>query len=447
MDSNRGTLALAAPAVPMYALIMPLAVFIPSYYAREMGLGMATVGMMLAGARVFDVVTDPLAGVLMDRFQERVSRAGWVAIGGIPVAIATSLLFFATPPGDPVAFMATLLLLYVGWTFMSVGLFSWAGETSTEYDGRARVMGIVQLASSVGTVAALMVPAAVELLGSEAQHVARDRVQALGVLILVLLPPSLALALFRGPKSIQRRPSPTSVSLFRIVAEAMRQPAMRRLLAADLAAGLNLGIATSVSVFFIEIVLGHPGRAGVIQLLTIGAGMLAVPVWVRIARDLEKHNAFAITAVFTLLGGLFALWVPAGEFGLYVAGGCLLGLATSGAQFLPRSIMADLVDADRLESGEERTGIYFALLTTTLKLGLAGGIAFAFLAADWAGFDPVAAREDASAHFSIRAITGFSSVALGAAMIALMWKFPFGRAEQQAAQAQIDGRTHAASQK
>ena len=59
--------ALAAPAAPMFGLIMPLAIFIPPFYADQMGLGLGVVGAIFTIGRLFDVVTDPIAGRLMDR--------------------------------------------------------------------------------------------------------------------------------------------------------------------------------------------------------------------------------------------------------------------------------------------------------------------------------------------------------------------------------------------
>ena len=41
--------------------------------------------------------------------------------------------------------------------------------------------------------------------------------------------------------------------------------------------------------------------------------------------------------------------------------------------------MADITDADELESGEQRAGLFFALLTTTNKLGAALAVGACFL--------------------------------------------------------------------
>lgn len=427
----RAIVALSAPALPMYAMMMPLAIFLPAYYAENLGIGMATVGAVFALGRVFDVVTDPFAGVVMDRLQHVVQRKWWLAIGAVPIALAVVNLFFIDRGASIGYIFVWLLCLYLGWTLMSVALFSWAAETSYDYHERSRVMAGIQAANSFGSVLVLLLPVMVEWFGS-AGEVSELRVQTMGGLILLALPISILIAIRYGPPSVTRAERKTPTSFLQGVRIAARSSALRRLLAADFAIGLNMGIGTSTSVFFIEIVLGHPGRAGTIQLSSLLVGLAFIPLWVAIANRIEKHRAFGVTAVLSGLGGLFALWVPAGHFTLYFTGAIVLAMGISGMQFLPRAIMADVLDHDRAESGQERAGLYYAFLTTTLKVGLGAGIALAFFLADLGGFDPAIARSTGEGSEAIRYVTGVSSIVLALACLLAIWRFPLGREAQAA---------------
>ena len=432
--SKRAIFALSAPALPMYALMLPLAVFLPAYYAENLGIGMVAVGTLFALGRVFDVVTDPFAGVMMDRLQNVVERKWWLAIGAVPIALAVVNLFFVSDDVTTGGLLFWLICLYVGWTLMSVALFSWAAETSHDYHERSRVMAAIQAANSLGTVLVLLLPVAVEWLGA-AGEVSELRVQTMGWLVLVALPVTIFIALRHGPPSLTRAARADSrTSFWQGVRIAAASSALRRLLAADFAIGLTLGIGTSTSVFFIEIVLGHPGRAGTVQLASLLAGLAFIPAWVAIAKRIEKHRALGVTAALSGLGGVFALWVPAGNFALYFVGSVVLAMGIGGIQFLPRAIMADVLDHDRVESHQERAGLYYSFLTTTLKIGLGAGIAVAFYLADLAGFDPSVARATGEGVQSIRYITGVASVVLALACLLAIWRFPLGREAQAALQ-------------
>ena len=57
--------------MPLSAMGMPIAVYLPRFYSEGMGLSLATVGLIFTLARIWDVVTDPLMGVAIDRFPSR----------------------------------------------------------------------------------------------------------------------------------------------------------------------------------------------------------------------------------------------------------------------------------------------------------------------------------------------------------------------------------------
>ncbi|HBO15919.1 MAG TPA: hypothetical protein DD440_06235, partial [Porticoccaceae bacterium] len=65
------------------------------------------------------------------------------------------------------------------------------------------------------------------------------------------------------------------------------------------------------------------------------------------------------------------------------------GMAFGAPPMLLRSMMADLTDEDELTNGQKRPGLFFALLTTTDKVGAALGVGLSFTILELAfGFQP-----------------------------------------------------------
>ena len=56
--------AYSGVALPMAAMGMPIAVYLPRFYSEGLGLSLITVGLIFTLARVWDVVTDPAMGYL-----------------------------------------------------------------------------------------------------------------------------------------------------------------------------------------------------------------------------------------------------------------------------------------------------------------------------------------------------------------------------------------------
>ncbi|MGZ9035354.1 MAG: MFS transporter, partial [Rhodospirillales bacterium] len=79
-------------ALPAFALAMPTIpayVYLPTFYAETLGLGLAAVGAVLLVARGLDVLTDPLIGIASDRLPTRWGRRKpWIVAGALLAAVA-----------------------------------------------------------------------------------------------------------------------------------------------------------------------------------------------------------------------------------------------------------------------------------------------------------------------------------------------------------------------
>ena len=64
----RGTVvAYAMPAIALGVPTIPVFVYLPSFYADTLGLGLTAVGFALFAIRFFDIISDPIVGILSDR--------------------------------------------------------------------------------------------------------------------------------------------------------------------------------------------------------------------------------------------------------------------------------------------------------------------------------------------------------------------------------------------
>ena len=69
---------------------------------------------------------------------------------------------------------------------------------------------------------------------------------------------------------------------------------------------------------------------------------------------------------------------------------------------VPTSMKADVIDLDRLESGEDRAGLFFAAWSTSTKLVTALGVGISLPALAYFGFDPTIVNGE-DELFSLRA--------------------------------------------
>ena len=84
---------IALPTIPVY-------INLPTLYGVKLDLGLAAVGFALLGARIFDTISDPLVGLLSDRWGFRdARRKPWIAIGAVIAGFG--LFKVLNPPEEP----------------------------------------------------------------------------------------------------------------------------------------------------------------------------------------------------------------------------------------------------------------------------------------------------------------------------------------------------------
>ncbi|MDF1750575.1 MAG: MFS transporter [Alphaproteobacteria bacterium] len=423
--------------LPLAAATLPLYVHIPNYYAVDLGLGLAAVGGAMFLMRIWDVVTDPLIGVLSDRIGGRYGRRRlWVGMG-IPVAMLGGWMIFRPPMGVDIAYLVVAgLILHLGWTMVMLPYQAWGAELSRDYNTRNRIAAAREMFVIAGT---LVAGGLVALAASPA-----DRGQALGTvgLLLAIGLPLAAIPLFWKVPDPKIVASVNKVSWRQGLSVMASNRPFRKLLLAWVLNGVANGLPATLFILFVENIVGAPEQSGLYLLTYFLVAVAGMPVWLWIAGKIGKHRTWCVAMIWAC--GWFALapLIGLGDGALYLALCIGTGFALGADLALPPSMQADVVDVDTATiatagGGAARTGIYFALwgMATKLSLALAVGIAFPVL--EWSGF-----QANSPATFgdtTLVLLYGVVPIIFKGAAIAVMWQFPLTAKDQEALKARIEG--------
>lgn len=410
---------------PLAALNLPLYVYLPAFYAEEVGLGLTTVGAVLFLARLLDTLTDPLIGEMSDRVPTRFGRRRpWVVLACPLLLAATWLLFVPLEGAGAVYLFAWTSLAYIAWTLMILPYSAWGAELSDSYHERSRITSAREGFVIVGILFAAAVPA---LLGVDAETETGRVLRVLAISMAVVLPIALVLLLVFVPENPGRSEPPLAfIQGLRI---ARRNRAFVRLVVAFLANSMANGLPATLFILFVTHVLQIPEQIGPLLLLYFLAGVVAIPFWLWLSYRIGKHRAWSCSMIWACL---IFVWVPflgPGDFWPFLIICGLSGLSLGADLALPSSIQADVVDLDWLESGRRRTGLFFAVWSMATKISLALAVGFAFPALDLLGFS-TAGENSATALLGLAALYGLVPVAIKLGAIALVWNFPIGADDQ-----------------
>jgi len=429
--------AFASPSAPLLALSLPSLIFLGPYFNEHLGLSLSAVSALFLIARFADIVVDPMIGGFQDRTTPAFGRRRFWLVASTPLFMAFIwIVFIGLPPGVP-AWVVSLSVLVMYWSYasMTISHLSWAGELQPDYHGRTRTLGAVQIAGMIGYVGMLLLPAIVTQ-GGFGDSV--DAVHVMGYAGLIVLPLTVAWCVL----TVKEAPSLPQPHLgFRAAMNALRtNPALRRVLIPDFLIGVGYGVTGALFVFLARDYLGFQTQANTLLLIYFLSGLFGIPIWTWAGRRFGKHNALIAGCIHS--GVMLALlpFAPKGDFWVAVAFFVLAGVSQSAGTMLMRSLMADVVDEDTVRTGGKRSGLFFGLLLTTSKVGLAMG-PLTYFVLDRFGYDgKLGAANTPEAMSALVWLYAGVPFALNMLAAASLLNYPLNEARIAALRAQIAAR-------
>lgn len=375
--------AFAAPSIPVAAMLMPVTVYLPNYYARDLGLSWAAIAFAFSAVRLFDLWLDPTLGFLVDKTNTRFGRYRPWLVAGLPMAVlAVWMLFMAEEGVTGGQILFWLVVGFIGQSMASMAHVAWASKIARDYRERSRVYAWLQAFNVIGILLALgMPPLAADLLGLD--HVAG--VQAIGWLVIISLPITVGLALL-----VVREPPPQpnhNPPHWRQYLALLKRGPVLRLIATDIVIGTGPVLAGTLFFDYFFALRGYErADAGKLLLLYFVGGLAAAPFWSWLSHRMSKHRALMVAALAYAVAQASVVVAPHG-FWWSVIIMTLAGIPFTAGSILLRAMMADISDQERLESGVDRSGLLFGLLSGTVKIGSASAVALAGVVLTGVGFE------------------------------------------------------------
>jgi len=402
-------LAYGALGLPLAFAALPIYVHVPKLYGDAFGMSLGLVGAVLLAVRLFDAVVDPVLGWWSDRLDR---RRGMIA-AALPL-LALGMLGLFDPPPDrvgPVWLAASLTVVYLGFSLASINYYAWGAELSDSRHERTRITAAREGFALVGVITAAVVPA----------HLGVDLAQGLAHMALAFLP-ILLLAVIATFLVTPSAPAlrPERARLAQALRLALANRRFRWLLAIFAANGIAAAIPATLVLFFVADVLGLESHAGLFLGLYFVSGVLALPLWVALARRHGKVAAWLVSMLIAMAVFVWAFFLGAGDLVPFVIICAVSGAALGADLALPPSLLADVMDGDAREAASAKSGAYFGLwnFVTKLNLALAAGITLPLLSA--LGYVPGAT--DGSGAASLSAVYALLPVALKLGAVVLLWR-------------------------
>ncbi|MBQ9325976.1 MAG: MFS transporter [Clostridia bacterium] len=331
-------------------------------------------GLVLAVGRIFDAVTDPLIAGWSDRSNYKGGRRiPFMRAIAIPFSLVTVVLF-VLPQTSNIAVNDVLLfvLLMMFYLFMTIfctpynALIAELGDTQQH---RINVSTYISFTFIVGQSLSFMLPNVAGMLeGAFGQAGSIRMAVALMATIacIAMLIPSLHI---KERDYIDSKPSETNV--FSSLLKTFRNRQFRRFVYSDVIYFFALTLfQTGLAFYETKLMEIEDTWTFVLTATMTFISVCLYPIVNRLAPKLGKKKlivsgffAYAFVFLITSLCGKGLHW------GFIIAVCASIPMAILG--ILPQACVADVAELSRLESGEDRSGMFFAARTFAFKMGQA----------------------------------------------------------------------------
>ena len=389
--------------LPTSAAGMPMFIFILPFYADDMGLGLSLVGIIFFFGRFIDILTDPIMGVLIDKFPSRWGKHKlWIFLSAPIFMLATYVIFLpSVEQTSGLYFFGGLFLIYSAFTLSSITQLSWASFLAPNYDERTKLLTLRELMSLLGMFSVIAIPAIVEINDPSLQA----KVNAIGIFILICIPLITLNALKQVPDSMETISEERLKNPFKEFSTLLGNKMLNKIVFAAVLIGFCMSLNGALYLIWMEVVIELPEYSSRLMLAYYVVSVIGLLIWRNLGIKTSKHYAAGIAclyAIIVLLIGFIGYFFikDLEDFPKLIGVGAfiiLYGFAFSGPLPLINAITADISDKLNLEGGKNISGTVFSYLTTLTKVGfaLAAVVPYVVLEMLW-GFDISLGMENSS---------------------------------------------------
>lgn len=339
---------------------LALVMFFQLYFLTDVaGLRPDLAGWAVGIGRLWDAVNDPLFGLLSDRIRSPWGRRRVLLLfGAVPLGIFFSLLWLV-PPWGPLGLTAYYAIAFIVFdtvfTVVHVGYNALTPEVTADYDERSSLNGYRMVFSISGTLGAIIVATVLGWYIEDQQLL--FAVLGVGLGVISMIPPLVVFSVTRE-RPAEEQPEPLPLG------QALRATLSNRpfwmVMGLYLLSWTTASILAAMLVYYASYYLLVPDQANYFVLTAQGSAILFIPLWVWVARRLDKRRAYILGTLswIAVLSGIFFL--SPDQVGLAFLLAALAGSGIATAYVIPWSMVPDIVEVDELRTGQRREGSYYA---------------------------------------------------------------------------------------
>ncbi|MFA5687530.1 MAG: MFS transporter [Kiritimatiellales bacterium] len=408
-----------------------------------LGVNPALVSLGIFAARLWDAFTDPAMGGISDNTRSRFGRRRpYIFIGGILSAL-TYVLLWRVPGGwDETGyflwFMIGSILFYTCYTIFSVPFSALSYELSPDYNERTRVMAFTAFFAAL---AGISIQWTFRLTQMDCFENTLDGMQTISLFFAGIMIFATAIPALTSKERFVRNQRKERIPLISSLLTTLKNRVFLLLIGAVICACLGLFMIGQLGIYInlyyvfpdnAKAAATYMGLGGMIYHLS--GGITAAPIISWISSKIGKKKTLIGGLILAMAGSAlkYVMYVPEYPWLQFVAA-IMMSPGLSCLWILTPSMVADICDEDELHTGVRREGMYSAMYSNVMKIGVSVGLLFVGVILNASGFDAkLGAAQSPEAIQSMRIC--FSAIPVAGLLLAILFVSRYPISSERAAE-------------
>ncbi len=337
------------------------------------------IGLVTALGRVFDAVTDPLIGSWSDKCKHRLGRRiPFMRWSALPLGLVFVLVFCTPVPGisaiNTVWLFVTILAYYFLITCYCTPYTSLLAELPNNQEEKLKLSMCISLTFIVGTCIGYTAPMIWKVL--IANGMARIPAMRITFAILAIIATIFMLIPAFGINEKEYcNVLPSESNMFTSLAKTFKNKDFKIFVEQDIIYFFGLAMFQTGLPFFVTSLLQLPetmttvmmGGLTILSLAYYPFVLKMTKKWGKKKLLIAAFTGFVITFAFTAICGEKVGFIPVYLQAIIIVIFGSFPQAIFG--IIPQTIVADIALSDEVETGESRSGMFYAARTFAMKLG------------------------------------------------------------------------------
>jgi len=411
--------------------------FLMKFYTDAALILPALAGNALLIGKIWDAVNDPLFGWITDKTKSRFGkRRVFMIFGAIPLGISIALLWFV-PKADLIStfiwIAATFILFDTLWTLTNVPYYSLTSELTDDYDERSSLTTYrMVMAVPAYLIGVALTPVIVGLFALQ-----RTGYAFIGILYGIIAAGVLLISAagLRERKDLVTAKPETSPLKSLLI--AIKNKPFVKLCGIYFIINISFAFIKILMAYYIEYQLLMKAETSLVMGLMLVCVTLSLPFWQWVSRKIDKGPAYGLGMLIGGAAVVLTFFLPHHSTMLIYLIAVLAGFGFSAQWIFPWAMVADVADYDRLETGQQRSGVYYGVWGLATKISEA----LALAAVGWilTGFGYVPNVEQTPhALLGIRLFFGLIPAACIFISLPLLFKYPITRKSHAEVRAKLE---------